>query len=96
MHPRVVLCSVAGVLTDLLCLLGVAAVLLTNNHWIFQIGAARFWFVVLLVAIGVVPMMYARERMAYARQYGTKVERKPKGLPAWAGVDRSEHTLSVA
>lgn len=92
MHPRIIMLALAGVVTDLLCFLGAAAILLTNNAWLTEIGPARFWFVVLLVGIGLVPIMYAFERDAVARTLGNSPETITGNVPAWAGVDRSMRT----
>ena len=92
MHPRIVMLAIAGVVFDLLCFVGVAAFLLTNNIWLTEVGPARFWFVVLLVAIGLVPTMYAFERDAVARKLGDAPEAVGGNLPAWAGIDRSMRT----
>ena len=92
MHPRIVMLAVAGVATDLLCFVAAAALLLTNNVWLTEIGPARFWFVVMLVGIGLVPMMYGFERDAVARKLGNTPEKVSGNLPAWAGIDRSVRT----
>ena len=89
MHPRVVMLALAGVATDLLCLGAVAVLMLPNNRWLDSVGVARFWFVVMLVGIGLVPMMYARERQEMARSLDSMPERVTTSLPAWAGVERS-------
>lgn len=91
MHPRIVMMAMVNVGTDLLCLLAAAAVLLTNNIWLDEVGPARFWFVVMLIAIGLVPVMYAFERDSVARRIGAQAEKiaATPTLPAWAGVDRT-------
>ena len=89
MHPRIVMLAVTGVAIDLLCFVGAAALLLTNNMWLTEVGPTRFWFVVLLVGIGLVPIMYAFERDSVARKLGRTPETVGGNLPAWAGVDRS-------
>lgn len=92
MHPRIVMLALASVVTDLLCLAGAAAVLLTNNTWLGDVGPARFWFVVMLVGIGLVPLMYLREREAMAQRLADAPERQQRNTAAWAGVERSYHT----
>ena len=92
MHPRIVMLAVTGVATDLLCFAAAAALLLTNNMWLDEVGSARFWFIVLLVGIGLVPIMYAFERDSVARKLGRTPETVGGNLPAWAGVDRSVRT----
>ena len=92
MHPRIVTLAVTGVAADLLCFVAAAAILLTNNMWLTEIGPARFWFVVMLVGIGLVPMMYAFERDAVARKLDNTPEKLSGDLPPWAGMDRSVRT----
>jgi hypothetical protein len=89
MHPRIVFAALAGVAFDLLCLFGAAAVLLTNNIWLDEVGATRFLYVVLLVGFALVPLMYALEVQGAARRIGERPERVGASLPAWAGVDRT-------
>ena len=92
MHPRIVMLAVAGVVTDLLCLAAVAAVLLTNNIWLGEVGVARFSFVIFLIGIGLVPLMYVRERAAVAKRIGDSPENLGGNVTAWAGVERSYRT----
>lgn len=92
MHPRIVFTALAGVAFDLLCLFGAAAVLLTNNLWLIEIGPTRFFYVVALLGFGMVPVMYALELQAASRRLGDWPERVRGTLPAWAGVDRSVRT----
>ncbi len=92
MHPRIVFTAIAGVAFDLLCLFGAAAVLLTNNVWLLEVGATRFFYVVALLGFGMVPVMYALELQSAARRIGDHPERVRSTLPAWAGVDRSIRT----
>ena len=92
MHPRIILLSLTGVVFDLLCFAGAAAVLLTSNAWLTEVGPARFWLVVTIVGIGLVPIMYAFERDAVTRKLNGKLEAVGGNLPAWAGVDRSLRT----
>ncbi len=92
MHPRIVFTAVAGIAFDLLCLFGAAAVLLTNNLWLVEVGPTRFFYVVALIGFGMVPVMYAVELQATARRIGAQPERVRATLPAWAGVDRSVRT----
>lgn len=89
MHPRIVMLAITGVAIDLLCFAAAAAFLLTNNIWLTEVGPSRFWFVVLLVAIGLVPIMYAFERESVARKFGNTPEKVTSNLPVWTGVDRS-------
>lgn len=91
MHPRVAMLAVTAVTIDLLCLLGAAAVLLTYNPWVMEVGASRFWFIALALAIGLVPMMYLLERVAMMRALEGQLAVRPTGLRAWAGVERSVH-----
>jgi len=92
MHPRIVFTAVAGVAFDLLCLFGAAAVLLTNNVWLVEVGPTRFFYVVALLDFGMMPVMYALELQAAAARIGDRPERVRGTLPAWAGVDRSVRT----
>ena len=92
MHPRIVMLAVTGVATDLLCFAAAAAFLLTNNIWLTEVGPARFWLVVMLVGIGLVPIMYGIERDAVARKLAKTPEKISGNLPAWAGIDRSIRT----
>ena len=92
MHPRIIMLAVTGVAADLLCFVGAAALLLTNNAWLTEVGPARFWLVVMLVGIGLVPIMYAFERDAVARRLAQTPEKISSNLPAWAGMDRSIRT----
>ncbi len=89
MESRKNLVAICGVVTDLLCLLAAAAILLTHNEWLMQVGAARFWFVVLVGGLGVVPMMLSVERAAAAHVVVASRKPKPSGPAAWAGADRS-------
>lgn len=78
MHPRIVVFAIVGVMTDLMCLLGAGAMMLTNNLWLQQVGPARFGLVTFVAAIAVVPILYGRERLLVAEL----VERLPKRKPA--------------
>ena len=90
MEPRIVFAALAGVFFDLLCLGGVAAVLLTNNLWLIDVGPTRFFYVACLVGFGMVPVMYHLELHAAARRFGQRpAARVRPSLPAWAGVDRT-------
>ena len=92
MHPRIIMLAVTGVAADLLCFVGAAAFLLTNNAWLAEVGPARFWFVVMLLGIGLVPIMYAFERDAVARRLAETPGKIGSNLPAWAGMDRTVRT----
>ena len=92
MHPRIILLAISGVVADLLCLVAAAIVLLTNNPWLDDLGPTRFWFAVLVVAAGLVPIMYCVERETVARDLGNRLERVDGNVRAWSGVERSAHT----
>jgi hypothetical protein len=89
MHPRIVMLALANILFDLLVLAAIGAMLLSNNVWLDWIGIARFALVAGVVAIGLVPMMYAAELNAVARSLANAPERVAGSLPAWAGTERS-------
>lgn len=89
MEPRIVIAALAGVFFDLLALGGVAAVLLTNNLWLVDVGPTRFFYVACLVGFGLLPVMYHMELQAAARRFGERPVRIRPNLPAWAGVDRT-------
>lgn len=78
MHPRIVVFALVGLTTDLLCLVAAAAMMLTNNLWLQQVGPARFGLVTFVVSIALVPILYTRERLLVA----DLVERLPKPKPA--------------
>jgi len=89
MEPRIVIAALVGVLFDLLALGGVAAVFLTNNLWLLDVGPTRFFYVACLVGFGLVPVMYHLELQAAARRFAKQPQRIRPSLPAWAGMDRT-------
>ena len=91
MHPRIVMLAMASIITDLVCIAAVAFLLLSNNPWIGEVGAARFLFVVVLVGIGLVPMMYLIEREATSVRLGRTPEPASRAKPGWNVARRSAH-----
>lgn len=95
MHPHLVVYAIIGVSIDLLCLGGVAILLLVNNPWLIEVGYSRFWFVVFIVALGVVPMMYMREKVNNNHQYPKWPFSKPRARQGWADMDRAERNQAA-
>lgn len=89
MHPRVVVYAITGLLVDLMSLLAAATLLLTNNPWIHHVGPMRLLFVACVVAIGLVPILYGRERMIVTDLIERLPRRKAPEKPAWDQVDSS-------
>jgi hypothetical protein len=90
-HPRIVVFAAVGVTIDLLCLAAAGVLLLTNNLWLQQVGAARFGLVTFVIGVGLVPILYGRERMIVAQLVEQLPKRKPRPVPAFARMDGSVH-----
>jgi len=89
MQPRIILLATANVCFDLLVIAAASALLLGSSAWLAEVGVARFCLVAAVIAIGLVPMMYAAERAAVARAMADAPDKVTGNLPAWAGMERT-------
>lgn len=90
-HPRIVVFAAVGVVTDLLCLAAAGVMFLSNNLWLHDIGPARFGLVTFVVGVGLVPILYGRERLIVAQLVEQLPKRKPRPVPTYEQIDGSVH-----